>query len=350
MKKHISLKVLTIWAVALLLGGAVVATGVYADEEANLTETNSEETSSEESSEENTIAGTNISLMPVSKILQLSPNTMYEDKMTVSNDGNEPIEIEVYTAPYSYTFSEDEGIYKLGFSAENNYTQIVRWITFDNGNGEWVKTRKYEIPAHGSVEVQYRITTPGEMPAGGQYAVIFAHTLTSVVSENGIRTEASPGMVIFGRSLEGESKLAPSISDMKVGLGVEEDGVKRDNFSGSAKVKNDGNVDFSVVAKLKVDPIFGVGSYETPEDGGRMSVIPETELSISDEWKETPGFGLFKATWTVMAGDVTETVETIVFINPVPVIIIGIIVLTIIIVCVIIVVRKRKERRSRLAV
>ena len=350
MKKHISLKTLAIVAVALLFSGVVATTKAFAEEKAKLIEGNPEEASAEESKQANTVSGTNISLMPVSKVLQISPDTIYEDKMTVSNDGDEAMEIEVYAAPYSYTFSEEEGIYKLGFSVENNYTQIVRWISFDNGNGEWTKTRKYDIPPHGSVEVKYRIAAPSEIPVGGQYAVIFAHTLTSVVSANGIRTEASPGMVIFGRSADGETKLVPSISDMKVGFGIDEGGARHDYFYGSAKIKNDGNLDFNVVAKLKVDPILGIGGYETPDDGGRMSVIPETEMPISDEWKETPAFGLFRATWTVTAGDVTETIETLVFVNPVPVIIIGIIVLTIIIMCIIIIIRKRKERRSRLAV
>ena len=180
--------------------------------------------------------------------------------------------------------------------------------------------------------------------------MIFAHTLTAVTSENGIRTEASPGMVIYGRSTEGEARVSASISDMSVKLGVEENGSKRDNFVASAKVKNDGNTDFSAVGKLKVESILGGGSYETPNDKARVSIIPETELAVRDEWEDSPSFGLYKVTWTVTAGDATETIETVVFVNPLPFIIIVVLVLTIIIVWVTIVVRKRKERRSRLAV
>lgn len=341
MKKNNTLAVLVVGLLALFGVGMFATANVNADEENEATRTNATDVTS----------GTSISLMPVSKVLQLSSSSTYDDKITVSNDGVDDIKIEVYSAPYSYVFSENEGIYKLGFNNENNYTQLTRWITFDKGNGEWTKKAEYAVPAHGSLEVSYRITTPESIPAGGQYAVIFAHTLTGVVSANGIKTEASPGMVIYGRSTEGETNISASISDLKTGYGIEDaDGTKRNNFFGSAKVKNDGNVDFSATGKLKIEGIIGGGSYETPADAGRISVIPETELTVSDEWKESPGFGLFKVTWTVTAGDSTETTETLIFVNPLPAIIIVILLLTIIIVWVTIVVRKRKERQSRLAV
>ena len=305
----------------------------------------------EEKPEENSDGGgTSISIMPVSKVLQISASSNYEDTMTVTNDGDDKMDIEVYAAPYSYVYSPEEDLYKLGFSHENNFTQITRWITFETTSGEWKTKANYSIDGHKSLPVKYKISTPSDIPAGGQYAVIFAHTLTAVTSANGIRTEASPGMVIYGRNNDGEVKTNATISDMNIKLGVEEGGAKRENFYASAKVKNDGNVDFSAVGKLKVDSILGGASYETPNDRGRISVIPDSELVVHDEWEESPSFGIYKVTWTVTAGDSTETIETVIFVNPLPLIIVIILVLTIIIVCIIMVVRKRKERRSRLAV
>ena len=81
-----------------------------------------------------------------------------------------------------------------------------------------------------------------------------------------------------------------------------------------------------------------------------MSIIPDAELVLSDEWEETPNFGLYKVTWTVTAGEETRTEEMVVFLIPPYIIVITIILLTIIIVWIIMAVRKRKERRSRLAV
>ena len=96
--------------------------------------------------------------------------------------------------------------------------------------------------------------------------------------------------------------------------------------------------------------IFGGAYYETPDNKARTSVIPESELTLADEWENTPAFGLYKATWTVTAAGETQTIDQVIFINPVPFIIVTIIILTIIIVWITIMLRKRKERRSRLAV
>ena len=295
-----------------------------------------------------TSGGTSISLMPVSKILQISSASVYEDTMTVSNDGDNPMKIEVYAAPYSYVYSENEDAYKLGFNSDNNFTQIARWISFKDDSGNWVKKANFDIAPKSSAEINYRISTPDNIPGGGQYAVIFAHTLNGSVGASGIRTEASPGMVVYGRSSEGEVVVNPVISDLKIESETTKD--TRQSFQATAKVKNDGNVDFNAVGVLKIQGLFGDTVYETPQSSGRISVIPEAELVVSDAWTDLPFFGIYRATWTVTVGESSETVEKVLFINFVWVLILSIILLTIVVIWSIIRVRRRKERRSRLAV
>lgn len=330
---------------AIVMGfGIISPVGVYAEDEKS--------GSSDDKSENSSVPGTNISLTPVSKILQISSNSVYEDDFTVTNDGDTMMEIEVYAAPYSYVYSSDDDSYKLGFNNDNNFTQISRWITFKNNEGAYEKKTNYSIKPRDSLSVHYKISTPDNIPAGGQYAVIFAHTLTGTISANGIKTEASPGIVVYGRSTEGEALVKADVSDMKIVHGRKENNTEKasNNIFASAKVKNSGNIDFNATGSMKVEPIIGFSSYETPATGSIISVIPESELTVSDEWKDTPGFGLYKVTWTVTIGEDINTIEQIVFINPFLFIIIAIIVLTFIIVCVIIVVKKRKARRSRLAI
>ena len=330
---------------AFVMGlGLVSPAYVYAE--------NEESGSSDSGSEKASTPGTNISLTPVSKVLQISSSSVYEDVFTVTNDGDTLMEIEVYAAPYSYNYSSEDDSYKLGFNNENNFTQMSRWITFKNTEGAYEKKTTYSIKPHESLDVYYKISTPDNTPAGGQYAVMFAHTLTGTVSANGIKTEASPGIVVYGRSTEGEAIVKADISDMKIVQGYNDSstGKSSSNVFASAKVKNSGNIDFNANGKLKIEPIIGFSSYETATSGGIISVIPESELVVSDEWKDTPSFGLYKATWTVTIGEDVNTIEQVIFINPFLFIIITIIVLTIIIVCVTIVVKKRKERRSRLAI
>ena len=135
---------------------------------------------------------------------------------------------------------------------------------------------------------------------------------------------------------------------MKIEQNINENGTTRSGIFASAKVKNNGNVDFGVKGILKVESILGGSSYETENGGVHISVIPETELSISDEWKDAPGFGIYKATWSVSVnGEEPQIIEQIIFINPLPLVFFTIILLTIIIIWIIMLVRKRKERRAK---
>ena len=290
---------------------------------------------------------TSISISPTDEFLQISSGSTYDKFFTIENDGEDAINFEVYSAPYSYVYSEEQDSYQLGFANENNYTQMTRWISFRNQDGEYVARPVFSVEGKSSLDVHYRITTPDNIPGGGQYAVIFAHTLASANAGGGIRTEVSPGLVIYGRSTEGEPIISAEISDLDI---VQEVVDKKDSIVATAKVKNTGNVDFNVISNLKVTPIIGFSSYETPATGGRLSVIPESELTASDAWVGTPMFGIYKATFTVTVGDKTETIEKIIFrISPI-IIIIAIILLTIIIISIIMGVRRSRMRRSRLSV
>lgn len=315
----------------------------------------------EDEEAKNSTIGTSISISPVSKVLQLSADSTYDDVLSITNDGSEKIKFEVYAAPYSYIYSEENDTYTLGFSKENSYTQITRWISIKDGNGIYTSKPVFTAEPGETVDVSYRVTTPSSIPDGGQYAVLFAHTLSDPSNTSGIKTEASPGMVIYGRS-NGETIIASEISNMQIkqtitrDVEVEENGqtitkeATLNNINASAKVKNTGNSDFNARGILKVEGVLGGEYYETPENEARISVIPESELTISDEWEETPSFGLYKVTWTVAAGDKTETIEMVLCLIPLSVIIISIILLTIVIIWIIMAVRRRKERRSRFAV
>lgn len=296
------------------------------------------------------VGGTSISISPVSKVLSLVANTTYEDSFKVFNNGSDPMHFEVYAAPYSYTYSETDDEYKLGFARENNYTQITRWISFKDANGNYVERPDFTADPNSNIEVFYKIVTPSSIPAGGQYAVLFAHTLSASTSTSGIRTEASPGLVVYGRAT-GETLKTSEISNLTISKTITDSkNVIVSHINASAKAKNTGNVDFEAKGVLTVKGILGHAYYETPSTKGRVSVIPEAELKVSDEWEETPFMGLFKVTWKVTAGDQADEISKVILILPISIIILMIILLTIIIIWIIISIRKRKERRSRFMV
>lgn len=300
------------------------------------------------------VYGADISISPISEIIQLSSGSNYEKQFTVTNDGDDVVNFEVFVAPYSYIYSESDDTYTLGFTNENDYTQLTRWIKIMDSAGSFVRNPRFSIQGKESIDITYRINTPESMPAGGQYAVIFVHTLAEAGNNNGIKTEASPGIIIYGRA-EGETKISGEISGLGISQIITKDsgngGVSTlGHINATAKVKNTGNIDFNATAILKVEGIFGGAYYETPENKARTSIIPESELTLTDEWENTPVFGLYKATWTVTAAGETQTIDQMIFINPVPFIIVTIIILTIVVAWITIMLRKRKQRRARLAV
>ena len=294
---------------------------------------------------------TSISISPVSKVLELEPNKTYDDFFRITNNGKEELKFETYASPYSYTYSEEDSEYKLGFSRESSYTQITRWITFRDSSGNYVTNAKFVAPGGETVEVHYRITTPASIPAGGQYAVLFAHTYSDATeSGSGIRTEASPGLVVYGRS-NGETITKGVASNSAIHKTLEVNGASKNIINATTDVKNEGNVDFMAIGFMKVTGIFGRTYYETPSNQAKLSVIPESGIVLSDKWDDTPYFGLFNVSWTVTVADgEPETITSTVLILPAPIIILMILLLTIIIIWIIIVVRKRKERRSRFMV
>lgn len=327
----------------LVLGVTIFSsTTVFADEQ-----------TSEQADEQAELmaAATSISISPVNKVLQLESNSVYEDSFSVSNNGSIDMKFEVYASPYSYTYSEADNTYKLGFNNENSYTQISRWVTFQDTSGNWVKTTTFVAAPGETIDVKYRISTPSSVPAGGQYAVLFAHTLSEMTTSSGIKTEASPGLVVYGRST-GETILSSEISGMEISQTTEIEGEKKNLISATSKVKNTGNVDFMASGQLKVTGIFGNVYYESSGSSTKsyVSIIPETELTVDDVWEETPYFGLFNVEWTVNAAGKSETITKQVLILPLPILVLMILLLTIIVIWTIVIVRKRRERRSRFSI
>lgn len=296
----------------------------------------------------NANANTSISLTPVSNVLSLSAGETYDYSFSISNHGVSAISFEVFAAPYSYVHNPNTDTYQLGFSQENNFTQITRWITFRDQAGAYTQKATFTANPGETTEVFYRITTPTSIPSGGQYAVIFAHALNESSNSTGIQTEASPGLIIYGRAT-GETISSSEISHLNISQRFQPNNASatKTQINASARVKNTGNVDFAAISKLEIKSLFGQTYYTTPVEKSKTFVIPESELKISDVWENTPFLGIFQTTWSVTVNDKTETISNLVIILPLSVIIIALILLTILIIWLIFFIKRRRSRRAR---
>ncbi len=252
----------------------------------------------------------------------------------VKNVGTQSFRYRVYASPYVVS-GED---YQLDFSesASTSYTQISRWITFKNPEGNYESEAIYTINPGETQVIDYRISVPEDVPGGAQYAVVWAQTLSE--GGSGVQTISQAGMVISGRSI-GNTKQTAEILEY---------GFTRFAVGGSLKanatIKNTGNTDFDAYYYYTARTIFG---KELKTLSGSVSTFPDTEYHVNLDWDEPPLMGIFQVEFKVNAADTIRDEKHIVIIMPIFMIVIIILLLTVIIVWTIIIIRKRKERKAR---
>lgn len=325
-------KLLTGLFVSLLLAaGAVVPGGmVYAEEEG----------SGSRNALEITPSGARLTLSPGETLEGKAEHCPRGDdgcSITVKNIGTGTTRFRVYTSPYVVSGEDNE----LSFAEEasTTYTQLSRWITVQNADGEFVKEAEFRAAPGESTTIQYRINVPDDIPGGSQYAVIWAQIVNEGES-SGIETVGQIGAVLTGRSTENTVETAE----------ISEYDFTKFSFNGplhaQATVKNTGNTDFAIKYYYTAKTLFG---KEIPSltKSDFIAAYPDTTYHVNLDIEETPFMGIFQVEWKVTAADQEEVHSAVVMIMPVVVIVVVILLLTVIVVWIIIIIRKRKERKAR---
>ena len=98
----------------------------------------------------------------------------------VTNSGTQPFTFRVYASPYVVT-GED---YSLSFSedASTSYTQIYRWISFQDLDGSYVSAIQRQINPGETVTIPWKVDVPEDLPGGS--LCIFRHIHTRAASGN----------------------------------------------------------------------------------------------------------------------------------------------------------------------
>lgn len=324
----------------LLIAGVVVPGGmVYAEEEG----------SGSRNALEITPSGARLTLAPGEVLEGKAEHCPRGDdgcSITVKNIGTGTTRFKVYTSPYVVSGEANE----LSFSEEasTTYTQLSRWITVQNAEGEFVKEAEFKAEPGQSTKIQYRINVPDDIPGGSQYAVIWAQIINEGES-SGIETVGQIGAVLTGRSTENTVETAE----------ISEYDFTKFTFDGpltaQATVKNTGNTDFAIKYYYTAKTLFG---KEIPSltKSDFIAAYPDTTYHVNVEWTregdeegngKLPFMGIFQVEWKVSAADQEVVHSAVVIVMPVVVIIVMILLLTVIIVWIIIIIRKSKERKAR---
>lgn len=254
----------------------------------------------------------------------------------VRNTGDTSYRFRVHVTPYAVTGSNNE--VSFDENSTSSYSQIARWISFRDDDGNYVDEYIGELNPGEAKTVYYKINVPGDVPGGAQYAAIWAQTINNGGGGTSVQTTGEAGMTIRGRSI-GNTNRTGEILDY---------GFQRFTLGGSleahAKVQNTGNTDYEVHYDYIARTVFG---KELHSDSGSIPAWPGNTYDIDVNWEDIPFLGIFNVEFKVSAADAVQSETHIVVIMPVFIMILLILLLTVIVVWIIIIIRKRKERKAR---
>lgn len=274
-----------------------------------------------------------IQISPVAKRLMLNPGEKNDGEFTVQNIGEKAFNFKLSASPYSMN-DEDSG---LNFSSETQFTQLSRWVTFDQSS--------YQLEAGGTQLVKYHIDVPEDVAGGGQYAVIFAEASSlDTATVGGVKATSRVGLVLYSR-ISGETREAADILEYSFpNYFLTFDAPK---LTVSGKVKNTGNTDFEARYHLEVKPFFG-GDPVFERDVKKLA-LPGATVAEKIVWDQTPLLGFFNVKYSVnLPGSASRSESKIVIFIPAWLALITLTLLTGIIIWITILIRKHKKIRSRL--
>ncbi|MBR3318928.1 hypothetical protein IKG06_00270 [Candidatus Saccharibacteria bacterium] len=266
-------------------------TQVYADDNNATNETPVEETVQKE--------GSAIEISPLSKRVVLKAGGSYDSSITVRNIGIDAIAIRVYAAPFSFSEDGDTQV----FDKDTSYTQISRWITVKKDDGSYDATASFELEPQKDKVIDYKISTPEDVPGGGQYAVLFVEAMLKDNFENKIQIISRAGMTIYA-TMPGEPNRSVSVGDTNVNS-IVADG----NIGVQTHIRNDGNIDFQTSVEINAYSIFGKKLYNNTT---LVSLLPENSKTIFARWENAPSFGLYRLEYAISALDIYTTGSRIV--------------------------------------
>lgn len=270
----------------------------------------------------------------------------FEYNLSAVNTSTEPI---TYTAYASSYYVNSETYTSASFNTENTYTQMARWITLQDAEGNYSEQVTRTVASGETDVLTYRITVPDDIPDGGQYAVIFFEVggdsaESGESTSAGITTVTRAGSILYASTEGGNTLATATIDYMDVSSFI-----VSGNFTSTASVTNTGNTDVAVVYTIDMTTVFGRTVYEVIATSGGNSqyVLPETTWKISNEWEETPLMGVFLEDFTIEI-DGEETVLSSLLVKlPVFVIVLMILFLTVIVAWIIILVKNRRDHKAR---
>ena len=242
-----------------------------------------------------------LQISPVRLDLDLEPGTTSTGTFEVQNTGLKAYDFVLGVDPYSVT---DEN-YSIDSETRTAYTDIVDWITFSQNEGH--------VEPNQNQEITVTVTVPDDVPAGGQYAMIYAEMVRDdELGSTGVAVNHRVALLVFSE-VEGNTRREGQVLETKIPTIL-----FNPPITATSLVENTGNVHATAYYTLQVFPLFGDEEvYTNEENPATLTILPETQRFNSISWDGAPQLGIFRVRETVTILDDTQTIEKIVFLCPI---------------------------------
>ena len=245
-----------------------------------------------------------IAMSPMNERIVLNPGDHYSGSFKITNPVTSDHDFNYKTSVVPFYVDE---AYNVDLESNASYNQMTEWITVANEAGS--------LEPNSSTVIRFTIDVPANAPAGGQYAGIKVSSKDSTEEKHeGLNIKVSMGAAyLIYAEIAGETIHRGEITDVNVPSFL-----LSGNISGSATIKNTGNVHGVAKYTLKVFPLFSNEELYTNEENPKnMTILPNRSLYDETTWDNTPAIGVFNVIYTVEFEGVTEQVSKMVIKCPI---------------------------------
>ncbi|MBQ3468375.1 hypothetical protein IJH19_02490 [Candidatus Saccharibacteria bacterium] len=242
------------------------------------------------------------SVSPMYQLISLTPGETYVGNFEIINPGENTYDFyyDLRVEPFSVDEKNSPQL-----EVNGDYNRIVDWIELNKPTGV--------VSPNEHVESRFTITVPEDAPAGGQYASIVVSSGEYRVdnSDVDLREVYETAHIIYA-DVAGETVRKGTINDISVPSFL-----LSGNISGSANIKNEGNVHSQATQTMQIFPIFSNEEVFTNEEDPKTNwIMPERSIYTSVTWEETPNVGIFHVIYNVEYEGVESKVDKIVIVCP----------------------------------
>lgn len=230
--------------------------------------------------------GYSLTMSPMNQDVVINPGESYQASFRISNGASSTRDTYYSITVEPFTINDD----KVEHIAEGQSGEIVKWVRFD------VPTEGKLVPNE-TKEIIFTINVPESAPAGGQYLSVLVTTSSKSKndekesgdeSNTAINEEKRMGHLVYAE-ITGDTVKTGEFLESNVPSFL-----LSGNISGSARVRNTGNVHQKAFYTLQVYPLFSGEEIYTNEDKpASYNVMPDKEVFSEISWEQTPPIGIF---------------------------------------------------------